>query len=103
MVLVYVGLSISDSGSMVLVYVGLSISNSGPVLGNVRYLLSHLPILVSDFLKIYLFNVYDCSVSMYTCMPEEGIRFLYRCSWATMWLLEIKLRTSSKATSALNH
>jgi hypothetical protein len=34
--------------------------------------------------------------------PEEGIRFLYRWLWATMWLLGIELRTSGRAVSALN-
>jgi hypothetical protein len=35
--------------------------------------------------------------------PEKGIGSHYRCLWATMWLLEIELRISGRAASALNH
>jgi hypothetical protein len=35
--------------------------------------------------------------------PEEGIRSHYRWLWATMCLLGIKLRTSGRAVSDLNH
>lgn len=38
----------------------------------------------------------EYSVCMYTCMPEDGIRSLYRWFWATMRLLEIELRTSQQ-------
>jgi hypothetical protein len=34
--------------------------------------------------------------------PEEGIRSHCRWLWAIMWLLEIELRTSERAISALN-
>jgi hypothetical protein len=40
---------------------------------------------------------------MYTCMPEEGIRSHYRWLSPTMRLLGIELRTSGRASSALNH
>ena len=53
--------------------------------------------------KIYLFYVYECSICMYTCVPEEGIGSHYRWLWATMWLLGIELMTSGRARSALNH
>jgi hypothetical protein len=43
-----------------------------------------------------------CSACMYTYMPEEGTRSHYRYLWATMWLMEIELRTSGRAASALN-
>jgi hypothetical protein len=52
--------------------------------------------------KIYLFYVYDSSICMYTCVPEEGIGSHYRWLWATMWLLGIELRTSGRAVSAHN-
>ena len=42
-------------------------------------------------------------VCIYTCMPEEGSRSLYRSSWATMWCLGIEPRTSGRAASGLNH
>ena len=51
--------------------------------------------------KIYLL-ILECSTCTYTCMPEEGIGSHYRWFRATMWLLGIELRTSGKATSALN-
>jgi hypothetical protein len=35
--------------------------------------------------------------------PEEGIGSHYIWLWATMWLLEIELRTSERTVSALNH
>ena len=47
--------------------------------------------------KIYLFYVYECSICMYTCVPEEGIRSHYRWLWASMWLSEIELRTFQRA------
>lgn len=40
---------------------------------------------------------------MYTCMPEGGHHILFRWSWASMWLLEIVLRTYGRAHSALNY
>jgi hypothetical protein len=48
---------------------------------------------------IYLLYI-QCSAYMYT--PEESTRSHFRCLWATMWLLEIELRASGKAVSALN-
>ena len=36
------------------------------------------------------------------CLPEEGTRSHCRCSWATIWLLEIEFRTSRRAASYLN-
>jgi hypothetical protein len=48
------------------------------------------------------FNVDECSIYMYTCVPKEGIRFHYRWLWVTMWLLKIELRTPRRTTSALN-
>ena len=46
--------------------------------------------------------MYDCSICMYTYMPEEVIRMHYR--WLeTMWLLGVELRASGKTAGALNH
>jgi hypothetical protein len=52
------------------------------------------------FLQIFL--VYECSICMYTCEPEEGIRSHHRWLWATMWLLGFELRTSGRSVGALN-
>ena len=58
-------------------------------------------IIIIIILKIYL-SCIQCSACMYACRPEEGIRTHYRWLGATMWLLEIELRTSGRAVSALN-
>ena len=53
-----------------------------------------------DFLfkkRFILFYVYQCSVCMCTCVPEEGTRSHYRWLRATMWLIGIELRTSGRA------
>ena len=34
--------------------------------------------------------------------PEEGLSFLYRWLWGTMWLLGTELRTSGRAVRAIN-
>jgi len=60
----------------------------------------HILTILFFFLKIYF--MYECSICMYTCVPEEGIRSHYRWLWATMWLLGIELRTSVRAASSLN-
>jgi hypothetical protein len=44
-------------------------------------------------------NIYECSICMYICMPEESIRSHYRLLLAT---LGIELRTSKRAASTLN-
>jgi len=55
------------------------------------------------FLDLFIYLlIYECFICIYTCMPEEGIRSLYRWLWATVWLLGIELRTSGRAVSALN-
>jgi hypothetical protein len=46
--------------------------------------------------------MYVTTLSLSSDTPEEGIRFCYRWLWATIWLLEIELRTSGRAISALN-
>jgi hypothetical protein len=51
---------------------------------------------------LILFYGYECSICMYTNIPEEGLRSRYRWLWATMWLLGIELMISGKAASALN-
>jgi hypothetical protein len=38
---------------------------------------------------------------MYTCLQEDGIRSLYRWSWANTLLLWIELRTSGRTVSAI--
>jgi hypothetical protein len=50
-------------------------------------------------LKIYLFNVYECSICKYICMLEKGIRSFHRWSRATVWMLGTELRTSGRAAS----
>ena len=44
--------------------------------------------LVDSFLSFFffkdLFMYNECSICMYTCMPEEGIRSHYRWLWATL-------------------
>lgn len=50
-----------------------------------------------------MYFIYDCSVCMYACMLEEGIRFHYKWLFAAMWLLRIEFRTSERAGSALNY
>jgi hypothetical protein len=52
------------------------------------------------FWKIYLLCVNILLLSLDT--REEGIRFHYRCLWATMWLLGIELRTSGRPLSHLS-
>jgi hypothetical protein len=42
--------------------------------------------------------MYEC----FDCMYTQHQIFFNRCSWATMWSLGIKLRTSGRTTSALN-
>ena len=37
-------------------------------------------------------HLYECSICLYTHMPEEGIRSHYRWWWAFMWVLGIELR-----------
>ena len=58
------------------------------------------------FLLILFKNIYllciQYSVCVYVCRPEEGTRPHYRWLWATMWLLEIELRTPGRAENALN-
>jgi hypothetical protein len=54
------------------------------------------------FLTIYLFVYLLYTSALFSCTPEEGIRFHYRWLWATMWLLGVELRTSRRAASALN-
>ena len=53
-----------------------------------------------SFLKIfiYLFYVYEYSLCMHICVPEEDIGYYY--IW--LWLLGIKLGTSGRTASALN-
>ena len=46
--------------------------------------------------------IYECSVWMFTCTPEESIRSLYSWSWNIMWLLGNDLRTSGRTVSTLN-
>ena len=60
------------------------------------------PRLDSSLCLYFIYFMYECSVCMYTCMPEEGIRSHYRWLWSTMWLLGIELRTYVRAVSALN-
>jgi hypothetical protein len=55
---------------------------------------SHQP----PYYFIYLFL---CILHVY-CMPGKGIRSYCRWLWVTMWLLGIELRTSGRATGALN-
>jgi len=45
--------------------------------------------------------MHECFIYMYTCTPEEGIRSLYRWSWATIWLLGTGLRSAGRAVNAL--
>jgi hypothetical protein len=47
--------------------------------------------------------MYVSTLSLSSDTPEEGIRSYYRWLWATVWLLEIELRTSGRAGSALSH
>ena len=47
--------------------------------------------------------MYTDSACRHTCRPEEGTRSHHRWLWATMWLLEIGLRTSGRAVSVLDH
>ena len=54
------------------------------------------------YLFIYLFYLYEYTVAVFRHIPEESIGSHYRWLWATMWLLEIELRTSGRAVSALN-
>jgi hypothetical protein len=39
---------------------------------------------------------------MYACKPEEGTRSHHRWLRATMWLLEIELKTNGKVASTFN-
>jgi hypothetical protein len=55
------------------------------------------------FFLIYLFYINVSTLLLSSDTPEEGIRSHYRWLWATMWLLEIELRNSGRAVSALNH
>jgi hypothetical protein len=41
-------------------------------------------------------------MSALICMPEDGIRSLYRWLRVSMWLLGVELRTSGIADSVLN-
>jgi hypothetical protein len=50
---------------------------------------------------VYLFYVYERSISVYACMPEEGIRSQSGWMRAIMWLLGTELRTSERTDSAL--
>lgn len=52
--------------------------------------------------RFFVFNVCECSAYMYTCAlwrPEEAIGFpgtgVNGWLWATMWLLELELGSSS--------
>jgi hypothetical protein len=65
--------------------------------------LSFLKLTSFYFFKRFIYLIYMSTLSLSSGTPEEGIRFHDRWLWATMWLLGIELRTSSRATSALNH
>jgi hypothetical protein len=45
--------------------------------------------------------VYVCTLLLSLDTPEEGFRSYYRRLWATMYLLGIELRTSTRVFSAL--
>jgi hypothetical protein len=67
------------------------------------FLSLHLMSFLFFFLIIFLtYFMFECSICMYTFIPEEGTRSHYRWLWADMWLLEIELRPSGRAASALN-
>ena len=69
-----------------------------------RFFISTNPCLYFSFLKkrfIYLLCMQH-SDYMYVCRLEEGTRSHYRWLWATTWWLGIELKTSGRASSALN-
>ena len=47
--------------------------------------------------------MYVSTLSLFSDTTEEGNRSHYRWLCSTMWLLGIKLRTSGRTVSALNH
>lgn len=64
-------------------------------------LLTAEPVLQPIFKK--LLNVSGWFVCMFVCIPVEGIGPHFRQSWATMWVLEIELRSSARAMSAFDY
>ena len=59
---------------------------------------------MDDFIVFFIIIFFYVWVLCCICtdMPEEGIRAPYRSLWTTKWLMEIELRTSGRAASALN-